>query len=260
MGGHLGGQDRRRGEGAPGRLSWIRRETVREIGGNVPGHDAEGTEGTRVAWMGMSAVLVPAKPRLRGRIHQVAFFVSIPAGVLLIVLAQGVAETTAAVIYAVSLSAVFGASASYHVGTWSKPALRRMKRLDHSMIFVLIAGSYTPITLLVLHGAWSVVILSLIWTMAALGITLEARSDRRPLQARGHPLHVDGMAGRHPVPSAVPGALDRGTRAARRRWDSLHAGCRRVRQTEARLRTRPCSGTTRCGTRSSSRPRRATGR
>lgn len=126
----------------------------------------------------MSAVLAPAKPRLRGRIHQVAFFVSIPAGVLLIVLAQGAAGTTAAVIYAVSLSAVFGASASYHVGTWTKPALRRMKRLDHSTIFVLIAGSYTPITLLVLHGAWSVVILSLIWTMAALGITLKlARID-----------------------------------------------------------------------------------
>jgi hemolysin III len=53
-----------------------------------------------------------------------------------------------------------------------------MKRLDHSMIFVLIAGSYTPITLLVLHGAWSVVILSLIWSMAALGVTLKlARID-----------------------------------------------------------------------------------
>lgn len=126
----------------------------------------------------MSAVLVSAKPRLRGRIHQVAFFVSIPAGVLLIVLAQGAAGTTAAVIYAVSLSAVFGASASYHVGTWTKPALRRMKRLDHSTIFVLIAGSYTPVTLLVLHGAWSVVILSLIWSMAAVGITLKlARID-----------------------------------------------------------------------------------
>lgn len=121
----------------------------------------------------MTAVLLPAKPRLRGRIHQVAFFVSIPAGVVLIVLAEGAAGTIAAVIYAVSLSAVFGASASYHVGNWSMPALRRMKRLDHSMIFVLIAGSYTPIALLVLHGAWSIVILTLIWTMAVIGITLK---------------------------------------------------------------------------------------
>jgi hemolysin III len=131
--------------------------------------------------MSMSAVLLPAKPRLRGRIHQVAFFVSIPAGVLLIVLAHGAVGTTAAIIYAVSLSAVFGASASYHVGSWSKPALRRMKRLDHSMIFMLIAGSYTPVALLVLHGAWSVVTLSLIWTMAALGITLKLA-------------HIDGLS------------------------------------------------------------------
>jgi len=126
----------------------------------------------------MSAVRSPAKPRMRGRIHQVAFFFSIPAGIVLIVLAKGAVGRTAAIIYAVSLSAVFGASASYHVGTWSRPALRRMKRLDHSMIFVLIAGSYTPITLLVLHGAWSVVILSLIWSMAAIGIALKlARID-----------------------------------------------------------------------------------
>jgi hemolysin III len=126
----------------------------------------------------MSAVPSSAKPRMRGRIHQVAFFLSIPAGIVLIVLAKGAVARTAAIIYAVSLSAVFGASASYHVGTWSAPALRRMKRLDHSMIFVLIAGSYTPITLLVLHGAWSVVILSLIWSMAAIGITLKlARID-----------------------------------------------------------------------------------
>ena len=120
----------------------------------------------------------PMKPRLRGWIHEVAFFVAVPAGVALVLLARGAAATTAAAIYAFSLVAVFGSSAAYHRTRWSPAALRRMKRLDHSMIFVLIAGSYTPISLLVLNGAWSVVILSVVWAAAAVGITLKlARID-----------------------------------------------------------------------------------
>jgi hemolysin III len=121
----------------------------------------------------MDAAFTPAKPRWRGRIHQVAFFVSIPAGIALVVLAGGWAARVAALIYACSLTAVFGSSAAYHRGNWSPKALRRMKRLDHSMIFVLIAGSYTPVALLVLHGPWQVVLLSIVWTLAAVGITLK---------------------------------------------------------------------------------------
>jgi len=120
----------------------------------------------------------PVKPLLRGWIHLVAFFVSIPAGVVLVLLAQSAAARVAAAIYALSLTALFGASAAYHRVRWSPRASRRMKRLDHSMIFVLIAGSYTPISILVLHGAWSVVILSIAWAGAVLGITLKlARID-----------------------------------------------------------------------------------
>jgi len=120
----------------------------------------------------------PVKPLLRGWIHLVAFFVSIPAGVVLVLLAQSAAARVAAAIYALSLTSLFGASAAYHRVRWSPRASRRMKRLDHSMIFVLIAGSYTPISILVLHGAWSVVILSIAWAGAVLGITLKlARID-----------------------------------------------------------------------------------
>jgi hemolysin III len=120
----------------------------------------------------------PVRPLLRGWIHLVAFFVSIPAGVVLVLLAQSAAARVAAAIYALSLTALFGASAAYHRVRWSPRASRRMKRLDHSMIFVLIAGSYTPISILVLHGAWSVVILSIAWAGAVLGITLKlARVD-----------------------------------------------------------------------------------
>jgi hemolysin III len=121
----------------------------------------------------MAVTRAHPKPHLRGRIHQVAFWASIPAGLLLVRLASGPAATAVAVIYAVSLSAVFGSSAAYHRGTWSEPARRWMRRLDHSMIFVLIAGSYTPVSVLVLDGTWEVVLLSLVWTGAAVGITLK---------------------------------------------------------------------------------------
>jgi len=118
------------------------------------------------------------KPRFRGRIHQVAFFFSIPAGMILIVLADGPAATTVAAVYAVSLTAVFGASAAYHRGTWTEPARRWMKRLDHSMIFVLIAASYTPVAVLVLGGTWEAVLLALAWTGAVVGVTIKmARPD-----------------------------------------------------------------------------------
>lgn len=121
----------------------------------------------------MDADARPATPRWRGRIHQVAFFVSVPAGVALVVLAEGWVARVAALVYALSLTAVFGSSAAYHRGRWTPKALRRMKRLDHSMIFVLIAGTYTPLALLVLHGPWTVVILTVVWVGAATGIVLK---------------------------------------------------------------------------------------
>jgi hemolysin III len=120
-----------------------------------------------------TAPAAPATPRLRGRLHQVAFFVSIPAGVVVVALARGRAATAVATIYAVGLTAVFGTSASYHRGGWTPSARRWMKRLDHAMIFVLIAGSYTPVTALALHGPWEALMLSLAWAGATIGIALK---------------------------------------------------------------------------------------
>jgi hemolysin III len=126
----------------------------------------------------MTALLETSRPRLRGRIHQVAFFASIPMGLTLVALAQGPAATAVAAVYAVSLSAVLGTSAAYHLGRWTPRARRWMKRLDHSMIYVLIAGSYTPVAVLVLNGPWEAVLLSVIWAGAVIGITLKmARPD-----------------------------------------------------------------------------------
>ena len=112
------------------------------------------------------------KPRFRGRLHQVTFFLSIPAGVVLILLAQGASADVAASLYAVSMAALFGTSAAYHRGNWAPKIRARMQQADHAMIFVLIAGSYTPITLLALRPAWGITLLSVAWTIAVVGVTL----------------------------------------------------------------------------------------
>lgn len=116
---------------------------------------------------------LPSVPRLRGRLHQAAFFVSLPLGASLVALARTGMARVASLVFAVSLSAVFAASAAYHRGDWSDRARRWMRRLDHSMIFVLIAGTYTPFCLLVIGGGWGLGLLVLIWAGAAAGIILK---------------------------------------------------------------------------------------
>jgi hemolysin III len=116
---------------------------------------------------------VRVKPRLRGVLHQYAFFVSLGSGTLLVVLAAGSRASVAAAVYAASVSALFGVSALYHRVTWTAPARRRMRRLDHAMIFLLIAGTYTPVGLLVLQGTLATVVLAVVWGGALAGIVLE---------------------------------------------------------------------------------------
>ena len=113
------------------------------------------------------------KPRLRGVLHQWAFISSVPLGVALVVAAGDVRARIAVSVYAVSLVALFGISALYHRVNWrSLSAHRWMRRLDHSMIFVLIAGSYTPFALLALHGPLAVAILVVVWAGALGGVVL----------------------------------------------------------------------------------------
>ena len=110
------------------------------------------------------------KPRLRGRFHQAAFFACIPASLALIIVAPGAKARAGAVVYGAALLLQFGASAMYHLGDWCDEAYVRMRRLDHSMIFVLIAGTYTPMCLMALHGNATAVVLALVWSGAAVGI------------------------------------------------------------------------------------------
>jgi hemolysin III len=105
--------------------------------------------------------------------HQYAFFASVACGVTLILAASGGRSTTAAAIYAGAVSALFGTSALYHRVTWRPGPRRWMRRLDHSMIFVLIAGTYTPVALLALHGALGRAVLIVVWAGAAAGVVLK---------------------------------------------------------------------------------------
>jgi hemolysin III len=108
------------------------------------------------------------------RQNQWAFFVSLVAGAALIVAAPTPRATIAVAIYAVSLSALLGVSALYHRVNWVRPAVRRwMRRLDHSMIFLLIAGTTTPFCLLVLSGTLAEALLIAVWAGAAAGIVVE---------------------------------------------------------------------------------------
>jgi hemolysin III len=114
------------------------------------------------------------KPRLRGVSHQWAFFVSLVTGLALVLSAPGGKATLAAGIYAASVAALFGTSALYHRITWASDAARRwMRRLDHSMIFLLIAGTYTPFALLSLSGGLATAILVAVWAGAGAGIVLK---------------------------------------------------------------------------------------
>jgi hemolysin III len=118
------------------------------------------------------------KPRLRGVLHEAAFAVSLVTGTALVCLADGGRARTAAAVYAVSVALLFGTSAAFHRGSWSGRSFTVMQRLDHSMIFVLIAGTYTPFALLLLSGTAQIVVLSVVWGGALLGIVLRNAVQR----------------------------------------------------------------------------------
>jgi hemolysin III len=120
-----------------------------------------------------ASVSALVKPRLRGVFHQWAFFVAVVAGVVLVLLAPAGRATFATAVYATSVVGLFGVSALYHRIDWASASARRwMRRIDHSMIFFLIAGTYTPFALLVLDGALATAILIAVWAGALAGIVL----------------------------------------------------------------------------------------
>jgi hemolysin III len=110
------------------------------------------------------------KPRLRGWMHAASAPLTLAAGVVLVVLSPNATTRVGSAVFATSALLLFTVSGIYHRGTWSPRVWRFLRRFDHANIFLLIAGSYTPFTLLLLEGTDRVVLLGVVWTGALLGM------------------------------------------------------------------------------------------
>ncbi len=113
------------------------------------------------------------KPRLRGLSHEIAFVLVLPLGAALSLEVHTSLGRIAAIVFAASVAAMFGASGLYHRVTWSEARRRWMRLLDHAGIYALIAGTYTPFGLLVLRGDWRLVVLGIVWSGAAAAVMLK---------------------------------------------------------------------------------------
>jgi hemolysin III len=118
----------------------------------------------------VSETVADVKPRLRGWLHLGWAPLTLAAGIVLIALSPTASSRVGSVVYVVSALMVFTVSAVYHRGHWSPRTHGLLKRFDHANIFLLIAGSYTPFSLLLLHGHARVALLTTVWTGAVLGV------------------------------------------------------------------------------------------
>lgn len=138
----------------------------------VAGLDNSGQVAASYPLAGFGRADTALTPRLRGVSHQAAFFGSLVAGSLLVAEAADDLRRVAAAVFAASVITMFAVSALYHRVPWDWAAKRWMRRVDHTAIFLLIAGSYTPFGLLALDGPWRISVLAVAWIGAACGIAL----------------------------------------------------------------------------------------
>src|SRR3712207_3187188 len=132
------------------------------------------------------------KPRLRGRLHQYAFYVALVCGIVLCSIAlsrPGIGPFVSCLIYSLTVCGLFGTSALYHRRVWSQRGYQIMRRLDHSMIFVFIAGTYTPFCVLLLPRTDATVLLAVVWTGALVGVAMKLVWPHLPRWA-GAPLYI----------------------------------------------------------------------
>ena len=125
-------------------------------------------------------LVIAQRPALRGVFHLAAAIAAIAGTVLLVLLASSARAYVGGAVFGASLILLYTTSAAYHRINWS-PRLRGIvRRLDHSMIFVLIAGTYTPLSLLMLSTAWWISLLSVVWGIAGAGIILKIAWPHAP--------------------------------------------------------------------------------
>jgi hemolysin III len=115
-------------------------------------------------------VLAEVKPRLRGWLHAVTAPLALACGVVLVALSPNPVARVGSTVFALTALLLFTVSAVYHRGTWSPRTWAFLRRFDHANIFLLIAGTYTPFALLLLHGRSQVILLSLVWGVALPGM------------------------------------------------------------------------------------------
>lgn len=117
-----------------------------------------------------AAAAASVKPKLRGWFHAGVFPLAVAAGIVLIALAPTAATSAECAVFAVSSWLLFGVSGVYHTGTWGPKVRGVLRRLDHTNIFLIIAGTYTPLSLVLLPRHTAIVLLSLVWGGALIGI------------------------------------------------------------------------------------------
>ena len=159
----------------------------------------------------VSEVLADVKPRLRGWLHLGTAPLTLVAGITLVLLSPTTGTRAANAIFCGTGVLLFSVSAVYHTGTWSPATWRLLRRMDHSNIFLLIAGSYTPFSVVLLEGLERTVLLVVVWTGATLGVLFRVFWTGAPRWLYVPIYLALGWAAVFFIPSFLDGALDLGT-------------------------------------------------
>ncbi|MCD4525525.1 hemolysin III family protein [Nocardioides sp. cx-173] len=166
-------------------------------------------EAVRAGLESLSETIAEVKPKLRGWMHLVLTPLALAGGIVLIVLSPDATTRWGSAVFAFSALLLFGISALYHTRSWSPRVWAALRRFDHANIFILIAGSYTPLTLMLLEGTERVVLLTTVWGCAILGVLFRVFWIGAPRWLYT-PLYIGlGWAAVFFIPGFIDGAVSR---------------------------------------------------